>query len=134
LVGEDLNSIYDIRKLSKSEKQEFFRDKKVEDLLLLFMDEAYFKKISEVPSNKIRIIQQDSVLRKYKILEKDYIIEINLKQQKIIHNCQYWNFQCANRYKLCKHIGKILLLMYENDALKILKDMILKDWSLEIIQ
>lgn len=129
-----MNSIYDIRKLSKSEKHEFFRNKTVKDLLLLFMDETYFKKISDIQSNKVRIIQQDSVLRKYKILEKDYIIEINLKQQKIIHNCQYWNFQCSNRYRLCKHIGKILLLMYEKDALKILIDMILNDWNFEIIQ
>ncbi|MHA1271082.1 MAG: hypothetical protein ACTSPY_14915 [Candidatus Helarchaeota archaeon] len=95
------------------------------------MDEKYYAEVLNYPINKFRTIQHDSEIKKYRILDKEYIIEINLKQKTIRHNCLYWKYQCSRKYKLCKHIAKIFLFLFKDDSIEILKDIILNDWIFE---
>ena len=133
LGWNDLKSIYEIRNLSKSEQENFFKNKKVKDLLLFFMDGNYLIKAEKIQSKKIRILQQDSNIKEFRTIEKGYHIIINIKEKLIIHDCLYWIHQCSNHYKLCKHVGKIFLILFKNDSKAILKDIILTDWNFEIL-
>ncbi|MHA1231988.1 MAG: hypothetical protein ACTSPQ_15220 [Candidatus Helarchaeota archaeon] len=112
----------------------FFENSSINEILLLFMDQEYYKEVLKLSSKDIRIVRQDSEIRKYSFIKKGYFVEINLKNKIIKHNCAYWNFKCAKRYKLCKHIAKVFLIMYERDSKKILKDIVLNDWIFETFQ
>jgi len=127
-----LKSIKDIRNISELEKNEYFKDKNIKELLLFFMDGDYLFETIKVPTKNIRILRQNSILRKYKFLEKNYVVEIDIKNRIIKHNCLYWLHKCVNQYKFCKHVGKIFLIIYEEDAKEILKDIILNDWKFDI--
>ncbi|MHA1752941.1 MAG: hypothetical protein ACTSWR_09110 [Candidatus Helarchaeota archaeon] len=129
----NLKSIQEIRKLNPSEQNEFFKNKSIKDLLLYFMEEDYLEEALKIPSKNIRIIQQDSIIKKYRIIEKNYIIEINIHKKVIKHNCLYWMHKCSKRYTLCKHLGKIFSIIFEEDSKNILKDLILNDWNFEVI-
>lgn len=130
-MGEKLKSIYDIRNLSKSKQQNILKKQSIKNLLRYFIDDGnYLMEAIKIPTNKVRILQQDSTLRRYKI--KDYNVLINLKQKYIKHDCLFWIHKCSKRYKLCKHIGKIFSIMYEEDSKQILKDMILNDWEFDV--
>jgi len=131
-MWDSLNSINKVRNLEKSEQNKILKEKSIKELLLFFMEETYLNETIKIPSNKIRILQQDSKFKKFRIIDKEYSIEIDLEKKLIKHDCKFWIYQCSSQYKLCKHLGKIFLAIFEDDSKEILKDIILNDWKFEI--
>jgi len=61
---------------------------------------------------------------------KDYIIEINMKEKYIMHNCDDWHKRVKEK-KFCKHVCKLFLMLPEELSLKILGDIVknIDEWK-----
>ena len=47
--------------------------------------------------------------------KEPYLIEINTKNQKLIHNCHDFETRRLENKKFCKHLAKLFLLLKEKD-------------------
>ena len=60
--------------------------------------------------------QKGSIKSEYRgSKEEPYIIEINTKNQKLIHNCHDFQTRRLENKKFCKHLAKLFLILKEKD-------------------
>ena len=60
---------------------------------------------------------------RFKTRIRDYTVEIDFERRTISHDCADWNRRKTIK-KLCKHLGKILLTIPEDEAITLVKDFI----------
>ena len=100
---------YDISRLS------------VEDLLLKLTDRQRFKRGKEIDNTEMVIKESSSSMVKAKI--RDYIVEINLKDKSMKHNCDDWRKGLGIK-RVCKHLVKLFLTIEPEESKRILKDIL----------
>lgn len=61
---------------------------------------------------------------------KDYVVRIDLPNRTILHDCQDWRNNMASK-KLCKHLGKLLLILDQGKSANILRQVLREkeQWS-----
>jgi hypothetical protein len=61
---------------------------------------------------------------------KNYVVQINVKDRTILHDCQDWRKNMESR-NMCKHLGKFLLNLDSNTATDLLRDILrnLQQWK-----
>lgn len=98
------------------------------ELLRLFMGTARFARIREIDDLLVSISETtpDRIIGKV----KEYIVEIDLKNRTIRHDCQDWqkNMQSKN---MCKHLGKFLTAVNHEKSTKLLREILMNKerWS-----
>ncbi|RLE64262.1 MAG: hypothetical protein DRJ38_05860 [Thermoprotei archaeon] len=115
--------------LVKEKAKKFdFEKASIEDLLLLFLNKKRLERGKEIPNSQLKIYKLEEEKIEAKI--KNYIVTIDLKNRKILHDCADWEKRC-NSMQLCKHLAKLFLSIPENLARKILTDIAteLDEWE-----
>lgn len=118
-----------VLELMKEKVRKFdFEKASIEDLLLLFLNKRRLERGKEIPGSQLKIHKLDGTKIEAKI--KDYIIIVDLKNKRILHNCADWKKRCTSM-QLCKHLAKLFLSIPTNLARKILIDIAteLDDWE-----
>ena len=59
---------------------------------------------------------------------KDYVIELDEERKFISHNCPDW-LRVSVLHRLCKHVAKLILLLEEEEALRILHSLQKDSWE-----
>ena len=54
---------------------------------------------------------------------KGYIVRIDIPNRTIVHNCQDWQNNMASK-QLCKHLGKLFLVLDDGKSASILRQML----------
>lgn len=95
----------------------------LEELLKLFLGASRLGRAEEMEDSLVSIPSATPERIDAKV--KDYVIQIDLKNHTILHDCEDWrkNMDSGN---MCKHLGKLLLTLDKNTAMNLLRE-ILKD-------
>lgn len=91
-----------------------------EDLLKLFMDKTRFQRINEVRDNEVTLQEANEQGVKAKV--REYNVAIDVPKRLILHDCADWN-RVAPTKQFCKHVGKVMMMLPKEAAVKILKTM-----------
>jgi len=54
---------------------------------------------------------------------KDYVVQIDRKNQTILHDCQDWQKNMASK-NMCKHLGKLILTLDERTAIDLSRNIL----------
>ena len=103
-------------------------DRSLEQLLRLFLGAPRLQRARETDDSLVSISQESSNIIEGKV--KDYSVRIDLANRTILHDCQDWSNNLASK-NMCKHLGKFLLMLDEEKATQILKQILkeLDKWS-----
>jgi len=88
------------------------------DLLRIFMDNSRIKRAKGIKDEEVKI--QESTSDHVKATVRRYHVTINVSDQLILHDCADWS-RCAPVKQFCKHIGKVLMTMPQEEAVSILR-------------
>ncbi|TFG05068.1 MAG: hypothetical protein EU539_09815 [Promethearchaeota archaeon] len=112
-------------------------------LLKAFLDKGTINRAVTVSDSDINIIQlnfEQGIIKSEIIGSKKdpYIIEINLKNKILTHNCHDYQSRRAENKKFCKHLAKLFLFLKEKNGsatLKILRKMAEKinEWDFKTL-
>jgi hypothetical protein len=91
------------------------------DLLKLFLGAARLARVDEIDDSVVSISKTSSDELAGKV--KDYVIEIDLKNRTILHDCQDWRKNIDSK-NMCKHLGKFLRTLGNERAANLLRDII----------
>jgi len=91
------------------------------DLLKLFLGAARLARVDEIDDSVVSISKTSSDELAGKV--KDYVIEIDLKNRTILHDCQDWRKNIDSK-NMCKHLGKFLRTLGNERATNLLRDII----------
>jgi hypothetical protein len=93
----------------------------LKELLRLFLGGARLKRAEEIDNSLVLISESGPHQISGKI--KEYLVQIDLENHRILHDCQDWrkNMQSKN---MCKHLGKFLLILDQNTATDLLRDIL----------
>jgi len=100
----------------------------LEQLLQLFLGGPRLQRAKEIDNSLVSIskVGPDEIAGNV----KDYVVQIDVKSRKILHNCQDWRNNMASK-NMCKHLGKFLLSLDEVKSTELLR-LVLKNkdqWS-----
>ena len=103
-------------------------ERSLEQLLRLFLGAPRLQRAREIDDSLVSISQESSSIIEGKV--KDYSIRIDLANRTILHDCQDWRNNVASK-NMCKHLGKFLLILNEEKATEILKQVLreIAQWS-----
>ncbi|NIM45125.1 MAG: DUF72 domain-containing protein [Nitrososphaeria archaeon] len=93
-------------------------EESLEDLLRAFMDDNRLRRARKIKNREVTIqeTETDGVAAKI----RRYSLTIDPESRVILHDCADWS-RCAPQKMLCKHIGKVLLMMPREKALGLSK-------------
>ena len=91
------------------------------DLLKLFLGPARLARIDEIDDSLVHLSKDTSNEIAGKV--KDYVIDINLKNRTILHDCQDWR-KNIDYNNMCKHLGKFLLALGNERATRLLREIL----------
>lgn len=93
----------------------------LEQLLRLFLGAARLQRAKEIDDVLVTVSDSasDHILGKV----KQYVVEIDLKNRTVLHDCQDWRKNMASK-NMCKHLGKFLLALDEKRATNILREVL----------
>ena len=91
---------------------------KFETLLHYFMDAERIKRAQQIKDDEVTIQQETA--EEIRAMVKEYHIVIDLENRVILHDCADWSKMLPNK-KLCKHLGKLLLILDKEKATTILR-------------
>ncbi|NIP66737.1 DUF72 domain-containing protein [Candidatus Bathyarchaeota archaeon] len=94
------------------------RELNLQQLLQSFMDHRRLKRAKGIKDDELQI--QDVSQDRIKALIRDYHILIDLKNRAILHDCADWSRVLPSK-KFCKHVGKLLLSLDMEVAVKFLR-------------
>lgn len=107
--------------------------KKVEELSLkqllqLFLGTARLRRATEIKDSLVSIREAGADKINGKV--KDYVVQIDVKNRRILHDCEDWRKNMASK-NMCKHLGKFLLSLDEKRATDLLRNIIKKkeEWT-----
>jgi hypothetical protein len=100
----------------------------LKELLKLFLGGPRLKRAEEMDDSLVLISRKDGHRIDGKI--KEYTVQIDLDNHTILHDCLDWrkNMQSKN---MCKHLGKLLLILGHNTATELLRGILNnpEDWK-----
>jgi hypothetical protein len=91
----------------------------VGDLLIRFMGTSRLLRAEQIADNEIKIQNSSDDFIKADI--RRYSIELDLENRIIKHNCSDW-IKGMNSKRVCKHVGKLFLLLPRERTKRLLKD------------
>ncbi len=93
----------------------------LKELLQMMLGPARFKRATEIDDLLVSILETkpDEIHGKV----KDYVVRIDIKNRKIMHDCQDWRNNMASK-NMCKHLGKFLTRLDEERATDLLRDVL----------
>jgi hypothetical protein len=94
----------------------------LEQLLRLFLGAARFQRAKEIDDSLVSVSDSTSGHMAGRV--KDYLVEIDVKQRTILHDCQDWSKNLDSK-NMCKHLGKFLLSLDEARATALLRQVLL---------
>jgi len=103
-------------------------ERSLEQLLTLFLGAPRLQRAREIDDSLVSISLESSSIIEGKV--KDYSVRIDLANRTILHDCQDWRNNVASK-NMCKHLGKFLLILSEEKATEILKQLLreIGQWS-----
>jgi hypothetical protein len=100
----------------------------LQELLKLFLGSARLQRAEEMEDSLVSISKTGPEEIEGKV--KNYVVQINVKDRTILHDCQDWRKNMESR-NMCKHLGKFLLNLDSNTATDLLRDILrnLQQWK-----
>jgi uncharacterized protein YecE (DUF72 family) len=89
-----------------------------ETLLSHFIDIARIKRAQQIKDKEVTI--QQEIDNQMQAMIKEYHVVIDLENHLIMHDCADWSKMLQNK-RLCKHLGKLLLVIDKEKATTILR-------------
>jgi len=113
---------------TKEKAEKILSERDIRKLLEVFAGSRRLERAIDMPNEMVRIDEIDDKHIVAKV--KDYIIEINMKEKYIMHNCDDWHKRVKEK-KFCKHVCKLFLMLPEELSLKILGDIVknIDEWK-----
>lgn len=100
----------------------------LDQLLRLFLGATRLHRAMEMDDSLVSISDSSPEHLAGKV--KEYVVDIDLKNRKIMHDCQDWakNIDSSN---MCKHLGKFLLTIDRDRATNLLREILsnMKKWT-----
>jgi len=93
----------------------------LKDLLLKMTDKARLERSIEIGDDELSIEEETDEHIRASI--RDYMIDLDLAQKVIIHNCDDWRKGLGIK-RMCKHLCKLFLTLPEEQALRIVRSII----------
>lgn len=93
----------------------------LKELLRLFLGPARLKRASEIDDSLVSISEESADRITGRV--KDYVVQIDCKDQTILHDCQDWRKNMNSRL-MCKHLGKFLMSIEGKTATELLRDIL----------
>jgi len=100
-----------------------------DECLKFLLGEARLERAKAIRDDELKILQSNSKVLKARI--RSYVVDIDYRKKIISHDCADWSRRRASR-KLCKHLGKILIMIPKQRATIFLRDLIANpnSWNL----
>lgn len=111
------------RPIPRTPSRKKIEELSLKELLKLFLGAARLERAEEIGDSLVSISETTPDEINGKV--KDYVVQIDLKNHTISHDCQDWlkNMDSKN---MCKHLGKLLLSLDQKRATDLLQN-ILRD-------
>jgi hypothetical protein len=93
----------------------------LDQLLRLFLGAARLQRAKEIDDALVTVSSSTSNHIRGKV--KEYVVEIDLKNRTVLHDCQDWRKNMASK-NMCKHLGKFLLTLDEKRATNFLREVL----------
>ncbi len=93
----------------------------LEDILRLFHDAARLEQAAGIEDSLVSVSKTTAETIEGTV--KDYVVQIELKNHTIMHDCQDWRNNIGSR-NMCKHLGKFLLNLDRHRATDLLQDIL----------
>lgn len=94
-----------------------------QQLLSIFMDEGRVNRAKGIKDKEVIIKESSDTQIKAKV--REYNIVFDLRGKVILHDCADWS-RCIPAKQFCKHLGKVLLLIPQEKAVNILRQVALE--------
>jgi uncharacterized protein YecE (DUF72 family) len=91
---------------------------KFETLLHYFMDAERIKRAQQIKDDEVTI--QQKTPSEIRAMVKEYHVVIDTQNRVIMHDCADWSKMLPSK-KLCKHLGKLLLILDKEKATTLLR-------------
>ena len=91
------------------------------DLLRSFLGPARLDRARHMDDSLVSIDKENSDVIEGRV--KEYIVRIDVPNRTIVHNCQDWQNNMASK-QLCKHLGKLFLVLDDGKSTSILRQML----------
>jgi hypothetical protein len=100
----------------------------LEALLKAFLGAPRLQRAKEMDESLVSISQETSDVIEGNV--KEYVVRIDLPNRTIVHDCQDWQNNMASK-NMCKHLGKLFMVLDEGKAAKILREVLREkdQWS-----
>lgn len=95
--------------------------KDVDRILRVLTDSGRYQRGRLIPDTEV-VIEELSTSRIFGKV-KNYIVEINLTEKKLVHNCDDWR-KNVETGKFCKHLVKFFLKLPKDVALETLREIV----------
>ncbi len=89
-----------------------------ENLLEIFIDKPRLKRAQSIEDKELTI--EEATENQITATIRDYRIVIDLANRLVLHNCADWSRVLSSK-RFCKHLGKLLLSLGEEEASRILE-------------
>jgi hypothetical protein len=109
------------RPAPKIPKQKNVEELTIEEMLKLFLGAARLKRAEEMEDSLVSFSDVDSRQINGKV--KEYIVHIDLANRTILHDCEDWRKNMDSK-NMCKHLGKLLLMLDQKKASDLLRDIL----------
>jgi uncharacterized protein YecE (DUF72 family) len=93
----------------------------LEDFLINLAGDARYERARDIEDEEIEIVEASDELIQANI--RDYVIEVNLKNRVISHNCDDWRKGLGMK-TLCKHVCKLFISLPSETSEGILRDIV----------
>lgn len=93
------------------------KKKQLAELLSYFLGAERLKRAENIEDAEVSITKLSKNYIEASI--KDYHIVIDISKRVILHDCPDWGRRIADK-RLCKHVGKLMLMLKPDKALKIM--------------
>jgi len=90
----------------------------LEELLRLFMDKVRFKRVSDIKDSEVII--QEVTDHSVEAQVREYHVSIDVPNRLMLHDCADWS-RCAPVKQFCKHVGKVMTVVPEENAVDLLR-------------
>jgi hypothetical protein len=93
----------------------------LKQLLRALLGPARFKRATEIDDSLVTVNLESDDRIEAKV--KNYVVQIDRKNQTILHDCQDWRKNMASK-NLCKHLGKLILTLDERRAIDLSRNIL----------
>jgi hypothetical protein len=93
----------------------------VDELLQYFLDSGRLERAKAMPDSLVSLSSQGDKVIIGSV--KDYLIRIDFDKKTVTHDCDDWKKRARSKL-MCKHLGKALLTLRQEEALAILRSIL----------